>query len=338
MNFAVTGLSNPKKNILKRASMYKLMTVIGIVALMSTSYAQSLYDINTIQTIAITFPQSNWDYLLDTAKAGSDGYIMAQSVTINGTRYDSVGVKYKGNSTYSPNYKKNPFHIELDTYKPEKAEHEFYTINAATGDGSDIVMNEIYSRGTTADPDWIELYNPSSAAMDVSGYKAYDVGGQSGSKTKKQVPAGTVPPSGGLLIIVTDDTTSSGFGLSNSGEKVWLENASGVIVDSVTYLGHTAVQSYGRIPDGGDWQLLNTITRGSSNGSVSAFQEELAAPTNFVLSQNYPNPFNPTTTISFTLPIAAFVSLKVFDNLGREVSTLCTGELAAGTHSRQKVN
>ena len=57
--------------------------------------------------------------MLDTAKAGSEGYIMAQSVSINGTLYDSVGVKYKGNSTYQPNQTKNPWHIELDTYKTQ---------------------------------------------------------------------------------------------------------------------------------------------------------------------------------------------------------------------------
>ncbi len=55
--------------------------------------------------------------MLDTANAGSGGYIMAQSVTINGTTFDSVGVKYKGNSTYNASQVKNPFHIELDTYK-----------------------------------------------------------------------------------------------------------------------------------------------------------------------------------------------------------------------------
>lgn len=83
----------------------------------TTAFAQGFYDLNTIQTIAITFTQSNWDQLLDAEKAGAEGYIMAQSVSINGQVFDSVGVKYKGNSTYSPNQVKNPFHIELDTYK-----------------------------------------------------------------------------------------------------------------------------------------------------------------------------------------------------------------------------
>ncbi len=81
------------------------------------SVAQSFYDMSTIQTIEITFAQSNWDQLLDAEKAGNENYIMATSVKINNTTFDSVGVKYKGNSTYKANQTKNPFHIELDTYK-----------------------------------------------------------------------------------------------------------------------------------------------------------------------------------------------------------------------------
>jgi lysophospholipase L1-like esterase len=53
------------------------------------------------------------------------------------------------------------------------------------------------------------------------------------------------------------------------------------------------------------------------------------------LGQNFPNPFNPATIISFGFPIQSFVSLKVYDTLGREVSTLLSEELSAGTHPRQ---
>ena len=59
---------------------------------------QNFYDIKTIQKIEITFSQNNWDYQLDTSKAGAEGYIMAKSVAVNGVVFDSVGIKYKGNS------------------------------------------------------------------------------------------------------------------------------------------------------------------------------------------------------------------------------------------------
>lgn len=81
----------------------------------ATGFSQTLYDMNTIQTIDIVFSQSNWDALLDAAEP-SDAYIAAQSVTINGTTFTNVGVKYKGNSSYNANQVKNPWHIELDTY------------------------------------------------------------------------------------------------------------------------------------------------------------------------------------------------------------------------------
>jgi len=81
--------------------------------------AQSLYDINTIQQIRIHFNQSNWDYQLDTAKDGNEDYILAEWVEINGQLFDSVGVKYKGNSSYDPTYMKNPLHISMDEFKEQ---------------------------------------------------------------------------------------------------------------------------------------------------------------------------------------------------------------------------
>lgn len=61
-----------------------------------------------------------------------------------------------------------------------------------------------------------------------------------------------------------------------------------------------------------------------SNESISE------TPVAFELHQNYPNPFNPITVISFQLPVSSQVSLKVFDMLGREVSTLINGRISAG--------
>jgi choice-of-anchor B domain-containing protein len=57
------------------------------------------------------------------------------------------------------------------------------------------------------------------------------------------------------------------------------------------------------------------------------------APARFVLNQNHPNPFNPTTTISYDLNDAAYVTLTVFDGLGRPVRTLVNGAQTAGPQS-----
>ena len=56
-------------------------------------------------------------------------------------------------------------------------------------------------------------------------------------------------------------------------------------------------------------------------------------PKDFILQQNYPNPFNPSTTIEYTLPRTTFVTLKVYDLLGREVQTLVHEKQSAGAHS-----
>ena len=58
-------------------------------------------------------------------------------------------------------------------------------------------------------------------------------------------------------------------------------------------------------------------------------------PLKFSISQNYPNPFNPKTAINFTLPAESFVTLVIFDSLGKEVTKLIYEELPAGTYTRE---
>ncbi len=55
-------------------------------------------------------------------------------------------------------------------------------------------------------------------------------------------------------------------------------------------------------------------------------------PADFQLDQNYPNPFNPSTSISYSLPERAFVTLKIYDILGREVASLVNEEKQAGRY------
>jgi hypothetical protein len=64
----------------------------------------------------------------------------------------------------------------------------------------------------------------------------------------------------------------------------------------------------------------------------------IAVPKFIALNQNYPNPFNPTTTITFTLAQDGFTTLKIYDVLGREVTTLVNGEMKSGVMNAVSFN
>ena len=79
----------------------------------------------------------------------------------------------------------------------------------------------------------------------------------------------------------------------------------------------------------------------TDNGLVLRFKDQVTAisdpdlvnvPNKYRLSQNYPNPFNPETKISFTIPKAGDVTIKIYDIQGREVTTLLNTSMNAGTH------
>ncbi len=73
------------------------------------------------------------------------------------------------------------------------------------------------------------------------------------------------------------------------------------------------------------------------NIAVTAVDDQISQsiPERFILDQNYPNPFNPSTTIKFSIPQASFVTLKIYDILGREVTSLVNEEKTAGSYQIQ---
>jgi beta-glucosidase len=69
------------------------------------------------------------------------------------------------------------------------------------------------------------------------------------------------------------------------------------------------------------------------NQTVSGISEEENLPFKFSLSNNYPNPFNPETTIEYTIPKATNVEIKIYDILGREITTLVNEFKQAGKYA-----
>jgi hypothetical protein len=86
------------------------------------------------------------------------------------------------------------------------------------------------------------------------------------------------------------------------------------------------VKSYYSSPDTGYYKLF------WKDSSTTKIDSENEMPISFALHQNYPNPFNPSTVIAYQLPAACDVTLKVFDVLGREITTLVNEYKDAGYH------
>ena len=84
--------------------------------------------------------------------------------------------------------------------------------------------------------------------------------------------------------------------------------------------------------DTGTYSDTATFSTGSE---ITAVKGSQVLPTGFELSQNYPNPFNPTTNIGYRVANVGFVSLKVYDVLGREVRTLVSEVRNAGSYEVQ---
>ena len=127
---------------MRKIQFYLLFILIG--AGFVPAKAQSLYDLNMVAQIEITFADPNWDATLDTYYAnGLDERLLA-TVTLNGVQFDSCGIKYKGNSTYGVNNAKNPMNIKLD-YVLNQDYQGWETLKLSNGKNDPSFVREVLS-------------------------------------------------------------------------------------------------------------------------------------------------------------------------------------------------
>src|SRR4030095_10205010 len=124
--------------------------------------------------------------------------------------------------------------------------------------------------------------------------------------------------------------SNGGIKRSTDNGLTWVTTPTPPGVTNLTHFDFTQytniVYGYAVSSDGPVIRLIDTLNvlTGISNNQI---------PVSYMLEQNYPNPFNPVTSISFSIPKAAFVKLSVFDAIGREVEVLVNETRKAGIYN-----
>jgi len=192
---------------------------------------------------------------------------------------------------------------ELGKYYSYRASTEFGgTPGEASADPTGVVINEVLTNSDGGQLDAIELFNPTSSAINVGGYFLSDAGDD---LLQFQIPAGTIIAAGGFLVFdETDFNANPGFagnfGLSGAGEELFLSRVAGgnlvSLEDSVEFDATFSGDSLGRLPDGtGRLQRLAGTSFGSANGDH--------AISSLIISEINYHPANPTSAALLIDPL-----------------------------------
>jgi hypothetical protein len=154
----------------------------------------------------------------------------------------------------------------------------------------------------------------------------------------------TLPADGTAEAIITISPKNNSDTLLASGKQIILSNTGAGLLSSVVDIGDGSYEATITAPIAVGTDTISAIVI-SGTDTVSIFwkavltydnpvliNENPISPDRFYLYQNYPQPFNPSTKIKFQIPERSFVSLKVFDALGREVAFLVNEEKTTGNY------
>lgn len=151
----------------------------------------------------------------------------------------------------------------------------FVHVAPAGAQTSTIRINEVVTKGE--ENDWVELFNPGEADVDISGWTAAD----DGNKTPITFTQGTTVPAGGYFVFNTDGETPDGntFGLGKN-DSITLADAQGNVVDSFSWKAHPRIlgdvnTSWSRFGD--EWQVSLRSTAGEANERLRVVVNELVS-------------------------------------------------------------
>ena len=226
--------------------------------------------------------------------------------------------------------------------------------------GQELVINEImyHSSDGNDSEDWVEIYNPGSSSINMSGFVLKDDDDTHSFIFPDET---SIEPESFLVVAKelvkfnavypgTDSVIGDlGFGLSGNSDKVRLYNADGLLLDSLTYddeapwpvdadgsgysLELIDAQSDNALAS--NWRASTHAlgSPGLENGLSVSKESEVDIPETITLFQNYPNPFNPSTNITFEIPAQQHVSISVYSISGQRIATLTDAPYAAGKYS-----
>lgn len=162
------------------------------------------------------------------------------------------------------------------------------------------------------------------------------------------------------------EAVGSAFQLTNSGsgefsqQPSWANNGKTIVYHSNRVSGDVDIWTIASTggtpyllsgdPDNGDYDPCyskngkyvayagfttntNQLSKNIDNNNELIITKENFLPTEYSLDQNFPNPFNPTTQINYSIPKDGYVTLTIYDALGKEVSVLENGNKSAGSYS-----
>jgi hypothetical protein len=286
-------------------------------------YATIKYDSSGVEQWVSRYngPADSTDKARRIAVDGSGNVYVTGSSLGSGTDYDCATIKYNSSGVEQWVQRYSEAGSWSDSANAIALDNSGNVYVAGNGTDSNYTTIKYNSAGIEQ---WVVVYNgpgngldgATSIAVDGSG-NVYVTGFSMGSGT---------------------DYDCATIKYNSTGVEKWVAryNGSG---NSADYAWSIAVDGLGNVyvtgQSVGSGTGFDYITIKYSQPPAGVYQTTSDMPENYSLSQNYPNPFNPSTSISFSIGTYSYTSLRVYDVLGQEVAIIFSGEMSAGSYTKQ---